>query len=112
MFCPLDNTICHEGHDPCSNCPLPTSAFLAPPDSDPVNPAHYQQGGIQPVEYIRANNLDYCEGNVIKYITRYKFKNGLEDLKKARRYLDWLIEDVEKANASSGHNPSQPPTQG
>ena len=40
-----------------------------------------------------ANELDFCEGNVVKYVTRWKFKNGVEDLKKARQYLDFLIEE-------------------
>lgn len=58
-------------------------------------PSHYNQGGIQPIEYIKANNMNFIEGNIIKYTSRYKYKNGLEDLKKARFYLDMLIEDLE-----------------
>lgn len=57
--------------------------------------AHYTQATIQPIEYIVANNLDFLEGNVIKYVSRHKQKNGLEDLRKARVYLDWLIEQTE-----------------
>jgi hypothetical protein len=53
---------------------------------------HYKDMAIQPIEYILENGLGYCEGNVIKYVSRYKFKNGVEDLKKARHYLDILIE--------------------
>jgi len=53
---------------------------------------HYKTMKIQPVEYIMANNLDFCEGNIIKYVSRYKNKNGVEDLKKARHFLDILIE--------------------
>jgi len=52
---------------------------------------HYTCLGIQPWEYIEANGLDFWEGNVIKYITRNK-GNRLEDLQKARHYLDYLIE--------------------
>lgn len=52
---------------------------------------HYQSA-IQPVDYINANNLGFLEGNVIKYITRYKRKGGVEDLRKARHYLDMLIQ--------------------
>ena len=55
------------------------------------NPSHYTQGGIEPLDYIIANNMSFLEGNVVKYVTRYKFKNGLEDLEKARVYLDKLI---------------------
>lgn len=56
---------------------------------------HYKVS-IQPVEYILRNELGFCEGNVIKYITRYKNKNGLEDLKKAKHYIEILIESYEK----------------
>ena len=52
---------------------------------------HYKQFSIQPVEFITKNNLGFCEGNIIKYITRHKHKNGLEDLKKAKHYIDLLI---------------------
>ena len=60
---------------------------------DMINhPKHYVQGKIEPIDYINANNLDYLEGNVIKYVSRYKFKNGEEDLLKAQFYLNMLIE--------------------
>ncbi|ALV64621.1 DUF3310 domain-containing protein [Campylobacter fetus] len=52
---------------------------------------HYQKMDIQPLEFITKNKLDFCEGNIIKYVCRYKDKNGLEDLLKARHYLDILI---------------------
>jgi hypothetical protein len=52
---------------------------------------HYQVA-IQPWDYIIANNLGYLEGNVIKYVTRYKNKGGVEDLRKAQHYLAKLIE--------------------
>lgn len=57
---------------------------------------HYKDLKIQPVEYIHANGLGYHEGNVIKYVTRWRTKNGLDDLKKARHYLDLLIEAEEQ----------------
>jgi hypothetical protein len=53
---------------------------------------HYKNMNMQPWDYIVANNLGYLEGNVVKYVTRYKEKGGVEDLKKARHYLDKLIE--------------------
>ena len=60
---------------------------------DKVNhPKHYTNGDIEPIDYINGNNMDYLEGNIIKYISRYKLKNGLEDLEKARFYLNMLIE--------------------
>jgi hypothetical protein len=54
--------------------------------------SHYKDLKIQPVEYIHANGLGFCEGSVIKYITRWRAKNGIEDLKKARHFIDLLIE--------------------
>lgn len=61
-------------------------------ENDTVKPAHYTCKGIQPIDYIENNNMDFNEGNVIKYVTRYKEKNGLEDLKKAMFYLQRLID--------------------
>ena len=57
---------------------------------------HYSKLAIQPVEYINANKLTYLQGNVIKYVTRYKDKNGLQDLEKAKHYIDMLIELEDK----------------
>ncbi len=57
---------------------------------------HYKQFAIQPLEFIVANDLPFVVGNVVKYVVRYKTKGGLEDLKKARHYLDLLIELEEK----------------
>ena len=57
---------------------------------------HYSKLAIQPVEYINKNNLTYLQGNVIKYVTRYKDKNGVEDLQKAKHYIDLLIELEDK----------------
>ena len=56
---------------------------------DPADPKHYNQLKIQPRDYITENKLDYNEGNVIKYVTRWRHKNGLEDLLKAKNYLDF-----------------------
>ena len=53
---------------------------------------HYKDMAIQPVEFIHHNKLGFCAGNVIKYVCRYQQKNGIEDLKKARHYIDLLIE--------------------
>ena len=53
---------------------------------------HYSKLAIQPVTYINANGLSYLQGNVIKYVTRYKDKNGLQDLEKAKHYVEMLIE--------------------
>lgn len=53
---------------------------------------HYKAMAIQPVEFIHANSIPYFEGNVIKYVCRWRSKNGLDDLKKAKHYLELLIE--------------------
>ena len=58
-------------------------------------PDHYNME-IQPVDYIMRNGLGFCEGNIVKYISRYKEKGGLTDLLKARHYLDLLIEQYEE----------------
>lgn len=65
------------------------------PNTTQVGGTHYQTE-IQPWDFIVANNLGYLEGNVIKYVVRYKSKNGVEDLKKARHYLDKLIDINDK----------------
>lgn len=57
-----------------------------------VGGTHYKDRVIQPVEYIHANDMGFCEGNVVKYVTRYKDKNGIADLEKARHYLEILIQ--------------------
>lgn len=57
-----------------------------------VGGGHYKDKAIQPIEYIHANNLGFCEGNVIKYVTRWKDKNGLDDLLKAKHYIELLME--------------------
>ena len=53
---------------------------------------HYKDLVIQPVEYIHNNGIGYMEGCAIKYLTRWKKKGGIEDLKKARHYINLLIE--------------------
>lgn len=63
---------------------------------------HYKKYKIQPVEYIHANNLDFFQGSVVKYITRFRDKNGIEDLKKAKHFIDLLIElEYGKESSSS-----------
>lgn len=59
-----------------------------------IGGSHYRAGGIQPVQYIEANGLGFCEGNVIKYVTRHRLKGGADDLRKARHYIDLLLEMV------------------
>ena len=52
---------------------------------------HYKDCKIQPIEYITANNLDFMQGNIVKYITRHKSKNGAEDIKKIKHYCDLIL---------------------
>lgn len=59
----------------------------------PLNPEYYSRWKIQPIDFITQNELDFLRGNIIKYLMRYDVKNGVEDLKKARVYLDKLIEE-------------------
>jgi len=67
---------------------------------DKVNsPPHYNNGGMECIDYIQ-QQLDehfssYCQGNVIKYLHRWRYKNGVEDLKKAEWYLKAMIRDLE-----------------
>lgn len=65
--------------------------------SDAVHPEHYKRGGIEPIEYMKMKMTPeaykgFLAGNVIKYISRYEDKNGVEDLKKAEKYIKLLIE--------------------
>lgn len=66
--------------------------------NDPVNhPAHYADKGIEVIDYIRdtltpMELTGYCGGNVLKYVSRWRRKNGIEDLQKAAVYLGWMIE--------------------
>lgn len=56
-----------------------------------VGGTHYEKYKIQPIDFISLNDIGFVEGNVIKYVVRYKDKNGLEDLQKAKQCLDYLI---------------------
>lgn len=68
-----------------------TTAMFVEHDTKPED-SHYTKGGIQPIDYITANSMGFLEGNVIKYVTRYKYKGKrLEDLRKAKFYIERLI---------------------
>jgi hypothetical protein len=67
--------------------------------NDPTSPNHYQAGDVECIDAIRSalgpeGFQALCAGNVIKYVWRYRYKNGVEDLKKAKVYLDWLLDSV------------------
>lgn len=63
---------------------------------------HYKDMAIQPVEFIQKNRLGFIEGNIVKYICRWRGKNGIDDLRKVRHYIDLLIE-METANLPAKH---------
>ena len=69
------------------------------PQDKQIGGNHYKEFHIQPYEFISKNNLSFFQGNVIKYVCRYKFKNGVEDLRKARHYIDMLIEQEVKEDS-------------
>lgn len=68
--------------------------------NDMVNhPKHYNQG-IEAIDYIESHKMNFNEGNVVKYVTRHKYKNGVEDLKKAKFYLEREIKKYEGGGRS------------
>ena len=79
------------------------------------NPQHYGQGNIECIEYIedfltKEEFIGYLRGNIAKYLHRWRYKNGVEDLKKAEVYLSWLVNVVEtggrdRQDAQTPHNP-------
>lgn len=77
-----------DGDDGLKRCFPPCSGgeIVEAPDN-----SHYTKGSIEPWSYIAANNLNFFEGSVVKYITRWRHKNGLEDLLKAEVYIKELI---------------------
>ena len=78
----------HEWHyEALDCCPQPPSALDVQ-----VGGGHYKDRAIQPVEYIYANKLDFFQGNVVKYVTRWRDKGGVADLEKAKHYLEMYIE--------------------
>ena len=68
--------------------------YVPPKNANDVQIAgnHYKTKAIQPWDYIVGNNLGYLEGNIVKYVSRWKDKGGVDDLRKAQHYLTKLIE--------------------
>ena len=90
----LDTAACENAEDSCCN---------KEPNVDMVNhPAHYTQGGIECIDALKAATVSktgieaVCTANAIKYLWRYEEKNGIEDVKKARWYIDRLIKELEE----------------
>lgn len=92
--CGHDATPYGMGAYECSECTLKFDKAVAPDSPLAVQEGggHYKDLAIQPVQYIHANGLGFIEGCVIKYVSRHRAKNGLEDLQKARHFIDLLIE--------------------
>lgn len=89
----LDPVACENAENECCN---------VKPDADMVNhPSHYTQGGIECIDALKAATVSktgieaVCTANAIKYLWRYEEKNGIEDVKKARWYIDRLIKELE-----------------
>ena len=109
-YCELDSKCmsCRHQHlypngEPCCSCYLGNHyvAFTTVPSSketasSSTSPAHYSRFPIQPLDFIIANGLNFLVGNVIKYVCRYDAKNGVEDLEKAKTYLERLIKETKK----------------
>ena len=66
---------------------------------DIIKHPHHYTNGIEMWDYAYSQGLDFFEGNVIKYVTRWRHKNGIEDLYKAKQYLDRLIHHKEQEKA-------------
>lgn len=109
FYCDIDGD-----KEPCNTCCAPESQWAPMLQYKPEDVAfnkraldvqvagnHYKDLAIQPVEYIHANNIGYFEGNVIKYVSRWRNKNGVKDLEKAKHYIDLLIEMEGKNNDKS-----------
>ena len=90
----LDQATCENAEDSCC---------VKEPNIDMVNhPSHYTQGGIECIDALKAATVSktgieaVCTANAIKYLWRYEEKNGIEDVKKARWYIDRLIRELEE----------------
>lgn len=77
------------------------------PPTEQVGGNHYSKMKIEPIKFILANDIPFCEANVIKYICRYKEKNGIEDLLKAKQYIDFLINELKEKNKNTSGKDSE-----
>lgn len=64
------------------------------PRTTQVGGTHYSKHNIQPIDVIREYSMDFFEGNALKYLLRYKEKNGVEDLLKCKDYIDMIIDNI------------------
>ncbi len=63
-----------------------------PKPAEQIGGDHYSRLGVEPIQFTEANGLGFHEGNIVKYISRWRNKNGIEDLKKAKWYIERLLE--------------------
>lgn len=95
----LTDIDCHEILEAWGLELVEREVFWGREDDNVNHPSHYNESGIECIEAIRATLGDefpaYCKGNVMKYLWRYQYKNGIEDLKKAQVYLNWMVEYIE-----------------
>lgn len=89
-YCIIDGDKCVIDYNDCVDVPYGYTSN----STSTIDPNHYKLP-IEPKDFIIKNQLGFCEGNVIKYICRYKQKNGKEDLLKAKQYIDFLLEQYE-----------------
>ena len=84
----------------CSECDhwSHENKWVEKPESSNINPKHYTDMAISPHEYNKANKIEWNEAQIIKYVSRWRAKGGLEDLLKAKWYLDDLIKGVQDSN--------------
>ena len=89
-----------DGHIYCLVIEIPVEDSYEDDTTETIeqkNDVHYHKCKIEPIEYILANKLGFCEGNIVKYITRYKDKGKpLDDLRKIKVYVDYLIDELTK----------------
>ena len=100
----LKSPACSQSSDPLSLMLAQREKPEQTPDGNSalevqIGGSHYKDMTIQPVEYIHANNIPFLEGCVIKYVSRWKSKGGIQDLQKAKHFIDLLI-DLESRTAN------------
>lgn len=105
QHCERDRTCyLHNGHEgEHKYLPWPTKEELEtmkvkPAKDKQVGGDHYQGGTMQPFDVIDAFGLDFYEGSAVKYLLRWRKKNGVEDLEKAKHYIEILIEREKNGN--------------
>ena len=98
-FCNVKCMVCKKEYIVKKSVLINTDYFYVCPtcrleEKNNIRPDHYGCSKIDVIDFCQANNLDFMQGNVIKYVFRYKNKNGLEDLEKAKEYIDRMIENL------------------